>query len=98
MLEEFDHVLSVFHEARADLAEQWNAERATLLPPELLAECLDALNRVMASSADPSASDVVYVGQLLMSCVEACASQIKVCLLFWGAFFAGSAYAGPGAS
>ena len=44
---------------------------------ELVTDCIDALNRIMSTSVDSTGSDVVYVEQLLMSCIELCSSQIK---------------------
>lgn len=45
---------------------------------ELVTDFIDALSRIMSVTLDVADSDVVYVEQLLMSCVELCVSQIKV--------------------
>jgi U3 small nucleolar RNA-associated protein 10 len=49
---------------------------------EIVSGCLEALNRVISSSLDTADSNVVYIEQLLMSCLESSASQIKVCYAY----------------
>ncbi|EJD40683.1 hypothetical protein AURDEDRAFT_127550 [Auricularia subglabra TFB-10046 SS5] len=51
-IEAFEDLLTIVHDARAKLAEAWNAARAKQLPPEILAACLRAVDfetRVRAS-------------------------------------------------